>query len=76
MVAGAQPRWLRKYSIQCCSVNAAIRYGWWQEREGIDAAHFPAAGAGCVLLELGEADTASERAACRGITWAGGVLLA
>lgn len=75
MAAGAQPRWPRKFSIQCCSVDAAIRYGWWQEREGIDAAHLPAAGAGCVLLEPGEADPVSGRAACRGTTRAGGVLL-
>lgn len=34
-------------------VDAATRYGWWQEREGIDAAHLPAAGDGCVLLEPG-----------------------
>lgn len=75
-VAGAQPRWLRKYSIQCCSVDAAIRYRWWQEREGIDAPHLPAARASCGLLEPGDADPVSDRAVCRGITQPGGVLLA
>lgn len=57
--AAAQPRWPRKYSIQCCWVDAAVRYRWWQEREGIDAAHLPAAGASC---EPREADPVSERA--------------
>lgn len=57
-------------------VDAATRYGWWQEREGIDAAHLPAAGDGCVLLEPGEADPISERAVCRRTTQAGAVLLA
>lgn len=39
--------------MQRFSVDAVIGYGWWQEREGINAAHLPATRAGCLLVEPG-----------------------